>query len=64
MQYLWNKFRKLAPVECSVDQQTDIVDHILVRNEIKEFGKIATRVIAHMLELSNHFVSQTGRNEG
>ena len=62
--YFWNKLGKLAPVESAVDQQADIVDHVLVRNEIEEFGKVAARVIAHVLELSNHLVSQTGRNEG
>lgn len=35
--YLWNELGKLAPVESAVDQQADIVDHVLVRNEIEEF---------------------------
>ena len=52
----WYQLRNGSLVECSGNQQNDIVNHVTVGNVVKESGTITYRVITHMLELSDKFL--------
>lgn len=53
-----NQFRDGSLMQCTSDQQNNVIDHVTVSDEIQKLRQRLDGVIAHMLKLHNQFLSQ------
>jgi len=58
------QFRNGTLVKSAGDQQYDVIDHVTVRDVIKERAQWLHSMIAHVLELDDQFLAQLVVNDG